>query len=86
LLRWELSRQHLPMTSEDSARIRVRRGAIIGVAVAAATASFIAVTGVANGATAQRQPGFGAAARIAVGQAAARLAPGPGRSGRALLR
>jgi len=64
------------MTSPDSIWIRVRIGAAIAVLLAVATASVIATTGAASGAAAQRHPGFGAAARVAVGQAAARLTRG----------
>jgi len=66
------------MTSRDNIWIRVRIGAAIAVALAAATASVIAATGVARGATAQRHAGFGAAARVVVDHAAAKLAPGSG--------
>jgi hypothetical protein len=68
------------MTSRDSSWSRVRQGAVIAVTAAAAAVIVVATTGVASGAAAQGQPGFGAAARIAVGQAAARLVPRPGMS------
>ena len=77
MLHCELPRQHQSMSSDDSMRSRVRRGAIAAVALAAAVASVIAATGVANGAAAQQRQGFGAAARVAVGQAAAKLATAP---------
>jgi hypothetical protein len=69
------------MTPYASTQTRVRVGAIVAVALAAAIASVVALTGVATGAAAQRQQGFGAAARVAVGQAAAKLAHGMGRTG-----
>lgn len=81
MLRRAPTRQHLSMTSRDSIRSRARRAAVIAVAAAAATVSVIAATGVASGVAVQGQPGFGAAARIAVGQAAASLAPRSGISG-----
>jgi len=87
LLQCWLARQHLFMTSLNWLRIRLRMDTAIavalavGLALAAAAASVIAATGVARGDAAQQQPGFGAAARVAVGQAAAKLAPGSGSSG-----
>jgi hypothetical protein len=68
------------MTSRDSLWSRVRQGTVIAVAAAASAVIVLATTGVASGAATQGQPGFGAAARIAVGQAAARLAPRSGMS------
>jgi len=64
------------MTSWDFIRISARRVAIVAVTLAAVTACVIAATDAANAAATRRQQGFGAAARVAVGQAAAKLAPG----------
>jgi Tfp pilus assembly protein PilN len=82
LLRRGFGRQHLSMTSRASIRSRVRLG-VLAVAAALAVVSMLAAAGVASGAAVRRQPGFGAAARIAVDHAAARLAPHSGISGSA---
>jgi hypothetical protein len=72
------------MTVLTRLRIRLPISAAIAVTpavalgLAAVAASVIAATGVARGEASQQQPGFGAAARVAVGQAAMKLAPGSG--------
>jgi hypothetical protein len=82
----QLARQHLSMTAWDSVRNQGRRATIVAVALTAATVSVIAATAATSHAAVPGQPGFGAAARIAVGQAAATLAPRSGISGRAAAR
>ena len=63
------------MTSLDFRWIFARRVWIVAMALALATACVIAATHAANAAATRRQSGFGAAARVAVDQAAAKLAP-----------
>jgi hypothetical protein len=63
------------MASWNFMRISARRVWIVAVALALATACVIAATDAANAAATRRQQlGFGAAARVAVDHAAAKLA------------
>jgi hypothetical protein len=62
------------MASWNFMRISARRVWIVAVALALATACVIAATDAASAAATRQHPGFGAAARVAVDHAAAKLA------------